>query len=581
MLTLKENEKIGRYSVNHLIKQSVFNGTYKVSDDEGKAYFMKFFEVGKVPEKMLQDGVVREIVQSRDIRHENVISYVDDGETDRDGAKYQYLICDFLRGKLLSEFLESEGCFPVDVAKNVLLGILEGLRYLLGKDLLHNDICPRNIILEESGKDNYIPRIIDLGHLGGYVHGTPTFPVEDLNLLYSAPETLSGFFEWNSDVFSAAALLYTMIAGKAPWDCELGSSESYADRKRKVRNARREELDTAVLREKGAAEDLVNLIVRGLDITSKRCSMEEFYDALTGKAAVEKPKSDGGHPHKTEEGKRDGGQEEEGHTTAKVQIKKRSGGGFADVAGMDNLKDELTKRVIWILRDKEKAEKYRLMPPNGMVLYGPPGCGKTYFAEKFAEESGFNFSLVNGSDLGSVYIHGTQGKIADLFKKAEQNAPTILCFDEFDSFVPSRGSEAAQHRPEEVNEFLGQLNNCAKKGVFVIGTTNRLDLIDPAVLRKGRMDLHIEIPAPDAATRKLMFEHHLKGRPLADDIDTDALAAMTDNYAASDIALIVNEASMMAALADELVSQSHIVNSVKSNRSSLGKRDDRPRIGFK
>ena len=106
-------------------------------------------------------------------------------------------------------------------------------------------------------------------------------------------------------------------------------------------------------------------------------------------------------------------------------------------------------------------------------------------------------------------------------------------------------------------------------------------MIDPAVLRKGRMDLHIEIPAPDAETRKLMFAHHLKGRPLADDIDTEALAAMTDNYAASDIAFIVNEASMMAALADELVSQNHIVNSIKSNRSSLGKRDDRPRIGFK
>ena len=216
-----------------------------------------------------------------------------------------------------------------------------------------------------------------------------------------------------------------------------------------------------------------------------------------------------------------------------------------------------------------------------MILYGPPGCGKTYFAEKFAEESQFNFVLVNGSDLGSVYLHGTQGKIANLFKEAEKKAPTIICFDEFDSFVPSRSSMAAEHRPEEVNEFLGQLNNCSKKGIFVIGTTNRLDLIDPAVLRKGRMDLHVEIPAPDENTRKLIFTLHLKDRPVADNIDVVELARLTDRYASSDIAFIVNEAAMMAALADELISQNHWIHSIKANESSLeAGSKPRTKIGF-
>ena len=247
---------------------------------------------------------------------------------------------------------------------------------------------------------------------------------------------------------------------------------------------------------------------------------------------------------------------------------------------MESLKAELTNRVIWVLRDKEKAEKYRLSPPNGMILYGPPGCGKTFFAEKFAEESKFNFVLVNGSDLGSIYVHGTQGKIADLFREAEKKAPTILCFDEFDSFVPSRSSTAAEHRPEEVNEFLGQLNNCSKKGIFVIGTTNRIDLIDPAVLRKGRMDLHIEIPAPDEKTRSLIFGIHLKDRPLSDDVDTAELALKTDNYAAADIAFIVNEAAMAAALADEPISQKHLLNSIASNKSSLPPKETRRKIGF-
>ena len=115
-------------------------------------------------------------------------------------------------------------------------------------------------------------------------------------------------------------------------------------------------------------------------------------------------------------------------TSADVEVKRGGGNGFADIAGMDELKEMLRKRVILILQDKELAEKYKLTPPNGMLLYGPPGCGKSFFAEKFAEETGFNFILVKASDLGSIYIHGSQGKIADLFKKAEENAPHMIPF---------------------------------------------------------------------------------------------------------------------------------------------------------
>ena len=271
--------------------------------------------------------------------------------------------------------------------------------------------------------------------------------------------------------------------------------------------------------------------------------------------------------------------EAEHQTTVQVQRSEPGKGGFADVAGMDALKESLLQRVIWVIRDKEKAQKYRLSPPNGMLLYGPPGCGKTFFAQKFAEESGFNYMLVNGSDLGSIYIHGTQGKIADLFKEAEKNAPTVICFDEFDSFVPTRGSSSSNNRADEVNEFLSQLNNCAARGIFVIGTTNRIDMIDPAVLRKGRLDLHVEIPAPDLETRKKMFSIHMKDRPQEEDIDIDRLAEMTEGYASSDIAFIVNEAAMVAALADVPISFQHLEESIKSNPSSLA-REERRKIGF-
>lgn len=105
----------------------------------------------------------------------------------------------------------------------------------------------------------------------------------------------------------------------------------------------------------------------------------------------------------------------------------------------------------------------------------------------FAEQTAFNFMIVKSSDLSSSYIHGTQQKIADLFKEAEKKAPTVLCFDEFDAFVPDRSFVKDNSFSSEVNEFLSQLNNCSKRGIFVIATSNRPDKIDPAVLRTGRI----------------------------------------------------------------------------------------------
>lgn len=571
MIILSENTQVGQYTVSHLIKQGTFNGTYKVKGQNGNAYFMKFFQVSAVPEKQFVDGEVMEIVYSRDIKHGNVISYVADGIITIEGEEYRYLITEFFHGTLVSEILESGKTFSYEDALKIMEGVLSGLDYLHSHDLYHNDITPRNILLEDAGQDVVIPRIIDLGHLCPAGGGTPRYSVDDLNVHYVAPEMLSGMNGSRSDVFSAAAVLYTMLTGKAPWPAEIKEDDLFADKKKKIRKARQEPLDTGSLAKAIPDPDARKVLWDALALNpDSRLSLDEFIGKLfPGRMSGDRKESD----------RKDSPQRDE-RTEVKVEIKKAQGGGFADVAGMEALKAELTNRVIWVLRDKEKAAKYRLSPPNGMILYGPPGCGKTFFAQKFAEETGFNFVLVNGSDLGSIYVHGTQGKIAELFKQAEKTAPTILCFDEFDSFVPSRSSSAAEHRSEEVNEFLGQLNNCAQRGIFVIGTTNRIDLIDPAVLRKGRMDLHVEIPAPDARTRSLIFEIHLRNRPLAEDVNTSELAELTENYAAADIAFIVNEAAMMAALADVAISQAHLVNSIKSNTSSLAPKETRTKIGF-
>lgn len=584
MIRLPEGFHIGKYKVKYFIKEGLYNSTYKVEDENGTPLFMKFYDMSLVPEKLIDGREIAEIASCRKINHANVISHLDDSTLTIDGVEYKYLVTRYFIGHLLSESVNEGKIFTEETARNIMMQILKGLQYLHAEcGLNHNDLTPRNIILEEAENGRYTPRIIDLGHVYKPVSNGAPFPINDLTLNYLAPEALAGMFGTKVDGFAAMTIMYQMLAGRLPWPCELNPNEHPQISKQNVRKARKAPLDIELLKTNGVSEELIGIIQRGLIIDSeKRAGVDDLINWLGGKAVGTDFKDDSDSTSRQKQDDRLTPQEKEGSVSVEFKKAEKSAGGFADVAGMDALKDELLKRVIWVLKDKEKAEKYRLTPPNGMILYGPPGCGKTFFAEKFAEESNFNFTVVNGSDIGSSYVHGTQAKIAALFEKAEKNAPSIICFDEFDSFVPSRSSMAAEHRPEEINEFLSQLNNCSKRGIFVIGTTNRIDMIDPAVLRRGRMDLKVEIPAPDAQTREAIFRIHLKGRPVSDDIDYAELAAMTDNYASADIAFIVNEAAMMAALADSLIERQHLVNSIKANPSSLGSsKSERPRIGFR
>lgn len=254
-------------------------------------------------------------------------------------------------------------------------------------------------------------------------------------------------------------------------------------------------------------------------------------------------------------------------------------GGFADVAGFDELKHKLLDEVIWPLKNKAKAAKYRITPPSGMLLYGPAGCGKTFFAQKFAEETGFSFKLIVPSDIGGMIIHETQKKVAELFEEAQREAPCIICFDEIDAMVPRRTSTPGlEYQNTEVNEFLAQMNNCGEKGIFIIGTTNNKDLIDPAALRTGRLDYHVEIPKPDRIQRVELFRVCLQNRPMESDIDLESLAMSTDGFTASDIAFVVNKAALAAAKADLLISTdivSRCISEVQTGRMNNADETDK------
>lgn len=221
---------------------------------------------------------------------------------------------------------------------------------------------------------------------------------------------------------------------------------------------------------------------------------------------------------------------------------KGTGKGFNDVAGMNELKQLVTEGFINVLRNKECAEAYGIKPPS-LLFYGPAGCGKTFFAEKVAEEVGINFIKVVPDDIASTLVHGTQEKIGELFRKAERKAPTLMFFDEFDAMVPHRSNDDRNYQNGEVNEFLCMLNNAAERGVYVLAATNHPERIDKAVLRTGRIDEMIYVGMPDKEARESLFRLALSKLPIDENIDFAKLATLTNGYNCSDISYIVKTAS--------------------------------------
>lgn len=254
--------------------------------------------------------------------------------------------------------------------------------------------------------------------------------------------------------------------------------------------------------------------------------------------------------------------------------------GFSDVAGMDELKQMVIEGFINVLNNRECAKAFGITPPS-LLFYGPAGCGKTYFAEKLAEEVGINFIKVVPDDLASTLIHGTQEKIGELFRRAEEEGPTLLFFDEFDAMVPQRTSDDRNYQNNEINEFLCMLNKASEKGVYVLAATNHPERIDRAVLRTGRIDEIIYVDMPDDKARESLFRLELSRLPASDDIDYTRLATLTTGYNCSDISYIVKVASrkMFNASIQEkdkpykVITQSLLEESIARKSPSVTSRD--------
>ncbi|ACJ16602.1 Hypothetical CDC48/VCP [Thermococcus onnurineus NA1] len=218
-----------------------------------------------------------------------------------------------------------------------------------------------------------------------------------------------------------------------------------------------------------------------------------------------------------------------------------------DIGGLEDVKQELKEAVEWPLKYPEAFLGLGITPPKGILLYGPPGTGKTLLAKAVATESEANFIAIRGPEVLSKWVGESEKNIREIFRKARQAAPTVIFIDEIDAIAPRRGTDVNRVTDRLINQLLTEMDGIAENsGVVVIAATNRPDIIDPALLRPGRFDRLILVPAPDEKARLEIFKVHTRNVPLAEDISLEELARRTEGYTGADIAAVVREAAMLA-----------------------------------
>jgi transitional endoplasmic reticulum ATPase len=254
---------------------------------------------------------------------------------------------------------------------------------------------------------------------------------------------------------------------------------------------------------------------------------------------------------------------------------------WSDIGGLEKAKQELKEVVEWPLKKPESFRRLGITPPKGVLVFGPPGCGKTLLARAVATESEANFISVKGPELISKWVGESEKAIREVFRKARTAAPAIIFFDEIDALAPTRGAggdgPGAVHNQRVISQLLTEMDGLeSMKDIVVIAATNRPELIDKALLRTGRFDRFVYVDAPDAKSRRAIFEIYTKGMPLDDDVKVqfDKLVEITENYVGGDIEAICREAGMRALRDDmetECVSWKHFEDAIGSVHSSVTK----------
>jgi transitional endoplasmic reticulum ATPase len=220
---------------------------------------------------------------------------------------------------------------------------------------------------------------------------------------------------------------------------------------------------------------------------------------------------------------------------------------YEDIGGLKDVIQKIREMIELPLKHPEIFEKLGIEPPKGVLLYGPPGTGKTLLAKAVANEANAHFIAINGPEIMSKYYGESEERLREVFKEAEENAPSIIFIDEIDAIAPRRGTDVNRVTDRLINQLLTEMDGIEENsGVVVIAATNRPDILDPALLRPGRFDRLILVPAPDEKARLEIFKVHTRNVPLAEDVSREELAKRTEGYTGADIEAVVREAALNA-----------------------------------
>lgn len=591
-MRFKKNDKIDSYIVAFPHKQGSYAETYRVKDASGKTRFLKLINYSKLNRHQIDDnGRVIEAEVAKLLRHHNLCQFVGSGSMMMNGSQYAWFVTEFVSGETLSQRIIRANDISVYEIKMVAKAVLSALSFLHSRPvpIIHNEVTMQNVLLNLVGDLNDL-KLIDFGH-ARFLNQSPSKPnLDELNPFYLAPERFSGVCSVQTDLYSVGAMMYHLLYGDLPWFID-SSKKNEQEAVDCILAERDKELELPKADKYELDDQLLNVIAKALsyDAEDRFQTADEFIKAIDGEVKVERQSTR----------RKILSQKQSSVTTASTQTT-RKGEGFAAVAGMEELKQQLREEVIDPLHNPEEYHRYGVTIPNGMLLYGPPGCGKTFFAKHFAEEVGFNFMCITPAALKSRYVNATQENIAKMFKEAEEKAPTVIFIDEMNELVPNRDNDNVHEMSRSaVNEMLAQMDRTGEKGVFIIGATNYPNVIDPAILRAGRLDKKYYIGVPDMEARMALFKLYLKKRPYDFGLDYQQLAEMTKNYVSADIQLIVNDASRCALRRHSKITMDMLKSAISNVRPSLSAKElckyerirammdgeenspkDRPRIGF-
>lgn len=588
----KKNDKIDSYTVTFPHKQGSYAETYRVKDTSGKTRFLKLINYSKLNRNQIDDnGRVVEVEIAKLLRHHNLCHFTDSGNMMINGSQYAWFATEFVSGETLSQRIIRDDNISVYEIKTIAKAVLSALSFLhsLPIPVIHNEVTIQNVFLNLVGELQDL-KLIDFGY-ARFLSQSPAKPdLEELNPFYLAPERFSGVCSVQTDTYSVGAMMYHLLYGKLPWFVDVSKMREQ-DTIDRILTERDKELELIKEDKYELDDQLLNVIAKALsyDSEDRFQSADEFIKAIDGEIKIARQPT-----------KRKILSQQKPDNTSPNTIKKE-GEGFAAVAGMDDLKQQMREEVIEPLHNPEEYRRYGVTIPNGMLLYGPPGCGKTFFAKHFAEEVGFNFMCITPATLKSRFVNATQENIAKMFKEAEDNAPTVIFIDEMNELVPNRDDGNVHEMSRSaVNEMLAQMDRTGEKGIFIIGATNYPNMIDPAILRAGRLDKKYYIGVPDTEARMALFKLYLEKRPYDFGLDYLQLANITQGYVSADIQLIVNDASRNALRQHSKITMELLRIAISNTRPSLSanelrkydrirammngeevkKSNDRPRIGF-